>query len=175
MKQEKDQVKQTAAQVWENNWFLIKLCLAASPGYVIFAVLDSVRNQVSIFFEHTYGIGYVLEAAEFHYPFRKVAVFLLILFGGVTLGMVFTSFVWSYMMEKERPKIREKIKLLFYEKAKELDLEGYDNPEYYNQLVLVLGEVDKQIDRCITFLQNTASGIAVFISTGIYFFVKDKA
>lgn len=174
MKREKDQVKQTAAQVWKNNWFLIKLCLAASPAYVIFAVLDSVRNQVSIFFEHTYGIGYVLEAAEFHYPFRKVAAFLLLLASGVTLGMVFTSFVWDYMMEKERPKIREKIKLQFYEKAKELDLECYDNPEYYNQLVLVLAEVDKQIERCITFLKNTASGIAVFISTGIYFFMKDK-
>ena len=85
MKQEKDRVKQSAAQVWKNNWFLIKLCLAASPGYVIFAVLDSVRNQVSIFFEHTYGIGYVLEAAEFHYPFRQVAMFLLILAGCITL------------------------------------------------------------------------------------------
>ena len=175
MKQEKDQVKQTVAQVWKNNWFLISLCLAASPGYVIFAVLDSVRNQVSIFFEHTYGIGYVLEAAEFHYPFRQVAIFLLILAGCITLGMVFTVFVGDYIMEKERPKIREKIKLLFYEKAKELDLECYDNPDYYNQLVLVLAEVDNQIDRCVTFLQNTASGIAVFISTGIYFFMKDKA
>lgn len=175
MKQEKDEVKQTAAQVWKNNWFLISLCLAASPGYVIFAVLDSVRNQVSIFFEHTYGIGYVLEAAEFHYPFRQVAVFLLILAGCITLGMVFTVFVGDYIMEKERPRMREKIKLLFYEKAKELDLECYDNPDYYNQLVLVLAEVDNQIDRCVTFLQNTASGIAVFISTGIYFFMKDKA
>ncbi|MBD5527372.1 MAG: ABC transporter ATP-binding protein [Lachnospiraceae bacterium] len=167
-------MKQTAAQVWKNNWFLIKLCLAASPGYVIFAVLDSVRNQVSIFFEHTYGIGYVLEAAEFHYPFRQVAMFLLILAGCITLGMVFTVFVGDYIMEKERPKMREKIKLLFYEKAKELDLECYDNPDYYNELVLVLAEVDNQIDRCVTFLQNTASGIAVFISTGIYFFMKDK-
>lgn len=175
MKQEKEKVKQSAAQVWKNNWFLIRLCLAASPGYVIFAVLDSVRNQVSIFFEHTYGIGYVLEAAEFHYPFRQVATFLLILAGCISLGMVFTVFVGDYVMEKERPKIREKIKFLFYEKAKELDLERYDNPEYYDQLVLVLAEVDNQIDRCVTFLQNTASGIAVFVSTGIYFFMKDRA
>lgn len=174
MKQEKEQVKQSAAQVWKNNWFLIRFCLAASPGYVIFAVLDSVRNQVSIFFEHTYGIGYVLEAAEFHYPFRQVAMFLLILAGCITLGMVFTVFVGDYVMEKERPKIREKIKFQFYEKARELDLECYDNPEYYDQLVLVLAEVDNQIDRCVTFLQNTASGIAVFISTGIYFFTKDR-
>lgn len=174
MKRKNEQVKQSAAQVWKNNWFLIKLCLAASPGYVIFAVLDSVRNQVSIFFEHTYGIGYVLEAAEFHYPFRQVAMFILILAGCITLGMVFTVFVGDYIMEKERPKMREKIKLRFYEKAKELDLACYDNPEYYDQLVLVLAEVDNQIDRCVIFLQNTASGIAVFVSTGIYFFMKDK-
>ena len=137
-KQENEKVKQSAAQVWDNNRFLIKLCMTASPAYVILAVLESVRNQVSIFFEHTYGIGYVLEAAEFHYPFRKVAMFLLILAGIITLEMAFSAFVWDYLMEKERPKIREKIKLLFYEKAKELDLECYDNPEYYNQLVLVL-------------------------------------
>ena len=174
MNPEKEKIKQPALQVWKNNWFLIKLCLSASPAYVIFAVLDSVRNQVSIFFEHTYGIGYVLEAAEFHYPFRQVATFLLLLAGGVTLGMVFTVVAGNYVQEKERPKIREKIKLQFYEKAKELDLERYDNPEFYNELVLVLSEVDKQIDRCVIFLQNTMSGIAVFITTGIYFFLKDK-
>ncbi len=174
MTPEKEKIKQPVAQVWKNNWFLIKLCLSASPAYVIFAVLDSVRNQVSIFFEHTYGIGYVLEAAEFHYPFRQVATFILILAGCVTLGMVFTVFAGDYIQEKERPKIREKIKLRFYEKAKELDLERYDNPDFYNELVLVLSEVDKQIDRCVTFLQNTMSGIAVFITTGIYFFLKDK-
>lgn len=174
MTPEKEKIKQPVAQVWKNNWFLIKLCLSASPAYVIFAVLDSVRNQISIFFEHTYGIGYVLEAAEFHYPFRQVAAFILTLAGCVTLGMVFTVFAGDYIQEKERPKIREKIKLRFYEKAKELDLERYDNPDFYNELVLVLSEVDKQIDRCVTFLQNTMSGIAVFITTGIYFFLKDK-
>ena len=172
--QEKDQTKQTAAQVWRNNWFLIRLCLTASPAYVIFAVLDAIRNQVSIFFEHTYGIGYVLEAAEFHYPFRQVATFILVLAGCITLGMVFTVFVGDYIMEKERPKVRERVKMLLYEKAKDLDLECYDNPEYYNRMVLAISEVDKQIDRCVTFLQNTAAGITVFISTGIYFLMKDK-
>jgi len=175
VKKGQDRVKQTGVQVWRNNWFLIRLCLAASPSYVIFAVLDSIRSQVSIFFEHTYGIGYVLEAAEFHYPFRRVAAFILILAGCITLGMVFTVFVGDYIKEKEYPKMREKIKLLLYEKAKGLDLECYDNPEYYDRFVLALSEADKQIDRCVTFLQNTASGVTVFVSTGIYFLMKDKA
>ena len=103
MSQKKDETKQSMSRVWKNNWFLIKLCFAASPAYVLFAVLDSIRNQVSIFFEHTYGIGYVLEAAEFHYPFQQVATFILILAGCITLGMVFTVFVGDFILEKERP------------------------------------------------------------------------
>lgn len=161
-------------QVFENNLFLIKLCFSASPLYIITMTLDAARNQISIFFEHTYGIGYVLEAAEFHYPFREVAAFLLILAGCITLGMLFSVIVTDYWAARELPKVRRRVKMALYEKAKELDLKCYDDPDYYNELVLAISEADKQIDRCVTFLQNTASGIAVFVSTGIYFFSKDK-
>lgn len=160
--------------VWRNNWFLMKLMFSASPSFMIFTLMDSIRNQISIFFEHTYGIGYVLEAAEFHYPFRQVAQFILILAGCITLGMVFTVVAGDYIQEKERPKVREKIKMLLYEKTKELDLACYDNPEYYNEMVLAISEVDTQIDRCEAFLRNTASGITVFVSTGIYFLIRDR-
>lgn len=166
--------KQTVKQVFENNLFLIKLCFGASPLYIITMTLDAARNQISIFFEHTYGIGYVLEAAEFHYPFRQVAAFLLILAGCITLGMLFSVIVTDYWAARELPKVRRRVKMALYEKARDLDLKCYDDPDYYNELVLAISEADKQIDRCVTFLQNTASGIAVFVSTGIYFFSKDK-
>lgn len=171
---EKKETSQSVREVFGNNFFLLKLMFLASPSYVIFMALDSIRNQISIFFEHTVGIGYVLEAAEFHYPFKKVAAVILLLAGCITLGMVFTVIAGDYIAEKERPKIREKIKMLLYEKAKELDLECYDNPEFYNEQVLAISEVDKQIDRGIQFIQNTLSGITIFISTGIYFLMKDK-
>lgn len=174
MKKDKSETRQSAATVWRNNWFLLKLMFEASPSFIIFMVLDAIRNQVSIFFEHTYGIGYVLEAAEFHYPFRQVAQFILVLAACITLGMVFTVIAGDYIQEKERPKVREKIKMLLYEKTKELDLACYDNPEYYNEMVLAVSEVDTQIDRCEMFLRNTASGITVFISTGIYFLIRDS-
>ena len=105
----KDETKQSISTVFSNNWFLIKLVFAASPAYVIFPVLDAIRNQVSIFFEHTVGIGYVLEAAEFGYPFRRVALVILILFLCISLGMVFTVWVGDYVKEKNRPKVRERV------------------------------------------------------------------
>ncbi len=165
--------KQPFRQVLSNNLFLIRLCFSASPAFVIFPVLDATRNQISIFFEHTVGIGYVLEAAEFHYPFKKVAAMILLLFACISVGMVFTVWVGDYVRAKEGPKVSRKIKLMLYDKAKELDLECYDNPEYYNEMVLAIAEVDKQIDRCIEFLSNVFAGLATFITTGIYFVKKD--
>lgn len=166
--------KHSVKKVWKNNLFLIRLCYTASPAYVILLTLDAARNQLSIFLEHTFGIGYVLEAAEFHYPFRQVAIFLLGLAAFITAEMLFSSFISDYIAVRELPKVRRKVKMALYEKAKELDLQCYDNPDYYNELVLAISEADKQIDRCITFLQNTAAGICTFVSTGIYFFVKDR-
>lgn len=169
----KDETKQSISTVFSNNWFLIKLVFAASPAYVIFPVLDAIRNQVSIFFEHTVGIGYVLEAAEFGYPFRRVALVILILFLCISLGMVFTVWVGDYVKEKNRPKVRERVKLMLYDKAKDIDLECYDNPKYYDEMVLAISEVDNQIERCVTFLINVCSGMATFITSVIYFLSKD--
>lgn len=167
--------KQSFKKVWYNNWFLLKMCFSASPIFIITVALDQVRNQVSIFFEHTVGIGYVLEAAEFKYPFHKVAAFILILAACITLGMVFTVLAGNLWAAKGLPKVRRKVKMALYEKAKEQDLERYDNPEYYNELVLVITEADRQIDRMIVFLQNTASGISLFITSVIFFAYKDSS
>lgn len=166
--------KQSAKQVFKNNFFILKMCFSASPIYFIFMTLDAVRGQLSIFFEHTYGIGYVLESAEFGYPFRDVARFLLILAAGITLGMIFTVVVGDYLGRKEMPKIRRSVKMKLYEKAKELDLQCYDDPEYYNELVLAVSEVDNQIDRAFGLVREAVAGITVFVSTGIYFLLKDK-
>ena len=166
--------KHSFRQVWENNLFLIRLCYQASPAYVILVTFDVVRNNLSIFLEHTYGIGYVLEAAEFHYPFRKVAVFVLALALFVTAEMIFSAWMANFIAAKYLPKVRQNVRMLFYQKAVSVDLKCYDDPEYYNELVFVLSEADKQIERCITFLQNTFSGIVTLFSTAIYFFCKDR-
>ena len=166
--------KQKASVVLKNNWYLLKLMFKASPAFVIIPALDAIRGQLSIFFEHTVGIGYVLEAAEKGYPFERVATIILILALAITVGMLFTVFSSEYIMEKERPKVKEKIKIMLYEKAAKVDLACYDNPEFYNSQVLALSEVDNQIDKVEGLVINTLSGLSTFISTGIYFILKDK-
>ena len=71
MNSEKEKTKQSVKEVFSNNFFLLKLMFSASPVYILFMAFDAIRGQLSIFFEHVVGIGYVLEAAEFNYPFIK--------------------------------------------------------------------------------------------------------
>ena len=167
-------IKQPLSVVLKNNLYLLKLMIKASPSFVIIPALDAIRGQLSIFFEHTVGIGYVLEAAEKGYPFDRVFLVIMILAVAITLGMLFTVFSGDYIMEKERPKVKEKIKLMLYEKASKVDLACYDDPEFYNSQVLALSEVDKQIDKVEGIIINVLSGLTAFISNGIYFIVKDK-
>lgn len=165
--------KQTIKQVLDNNLFILKLCFSAAPLYVITFILDVVRNQALIFLEHTYGIGYILEAAEYGRPFRDVAVFVIVLFLLIAAGMIFGAFVNQRISLKGLPKIKQKIKFLLYEKAMKLDLECYDNPEYYNDFVLAVSEADKQVDRLFELLNKIFTGLTIFITTGAYFLVKD--
>lgn len=170
----RNQTKQPFKTVFKNNLFMTRLVFKAAPALVIFSTLDAIRNQVSIFFEHTVLIGLVLEAAEYHRPFSEIGPIVLIFAACIMLGMVFTVFVGSYVSGVNRPVVREKVRMLLYEQAKNLDLACYDNPDFYNEQVLSLSEIDKQIDRVIVFLNNTLSGIATFALTGGYFLMKDK-
>ena len=166
--------KQPVSVVLKNNFYLLKLMLKASPAFVIIPAIDAVRGQLSIFFEHTVGIGFVLEAAEKGYPFEQVFWAIIILAAAITLGMVFTVFSGDYIMEKERPMVKEKIKIMLYERAAKVDLACYDDPEFYNSQVLALSEVDNQIDKVEGLVINILSGLTAFISNGIYFILKDK-
>ena len=151
---EKEKIKQPASQVVKNNFFFMKMMFNASPKFVLFPALDAIRGEVSIFIEHVFLIGFVLEAAEFGYSFRRVGSMVVLIAALITLGMVFTVLAGDYMQEKERPKVREKIKMRLYEKARSVDLACYDDPEFYNSQVMSIAEVDKRIDSTMDFIKS---------------------
>ena len=169
-----EKIKQKTSQVIRNNFFFMNMMFKASPKFVLFPALDAIRGEVSIFIEHVFLIGFVLEAAEFNYSFRRVAFMIILIASLITLGMVFTVLAGDYMQEKERPKVREKIKLRLYEKARSVDLSCYDDPDFYNSQVLAISEVDKRIDSTMEFIKSVLSGLTVVILTGSYFLIKDK-
>ncbi|MBO4616091.1 MAG: ABC transporter ATP-binding protein [Lachnospiraceae bacterium] len=157
-----------------NNFFLLKKCYKIAPLYMILIVFDAIRGKVSIFLEHTIGIGIILGAFERGDSFAYVAYFLIMLVLFISLGLLYNVIVQNYVAEKNLPIIHQKIKMELYEKAKDVDLAFYDNPEFYDNYILCMAEVDNQIDRSINMLQNFAGSITMFLSVGGFFLLKDR-
>ncbi len=159
--------------VFNNSKSLLKMCYKANPKYMILLILDSIRNDLVIFLEFTFGLNFVLESAEYRRPFLYVLWYLVCLFVFIVLGMLFNSWLNEKYKLKMLPNIKAKLKKELFMKAKEVDLECYDNPKYYDEFVLVISEADNQIDRMYNLINQIVSSLTAFLLTGIFFVVKD--
>lgn len=64
----------TWRQVLAQQWYLTKFCYKKAPGVMAFHLFESIKLQVSIFFEFTWAVNYVLTVAEEGGDFRKILV-----------------------------------------------------------------------------------------------------
>ena len=166
-------MKLTAGRTMSNTWFMIKIIFQASPLYGIMLILEKMRHNGLIFVEHTVGIGFVLEAAEFGKPFREVVSFMLFMFALLAFSGLYSAVFNSVVAQICMPKIERKLKFLLYGKAGSLDIACYDDPEYYNEFVMAVSEAKNSIDRAVNLIGMLVSGLVIFFSYGTYFLMKD--
>lgn len=165
--------KDSFRKVIADNWYLFKLCFKAAPACIILLIVEHIRNEIVIFMEFTFGLNYVLECAEFGRPFKDAAIFLVCLLSFVVLGLLFNSYLFQKLQMKSTPKIKQAIKELMYKKAREIDLECYDNPEFYNDYVLSVSEAENQVDRMFAVLFSLFTGLTSVILSGAFFIGND--
>lgn len=156
-----------------DNLWILNIFRKASPGYVILYIVEAIRNEIVVFLEFTFGLNFVLECAEYGRPFKTAAVFLCCLLAFVVLGLWFNAFVFQKLQQKAEPKIKQEIKKLLFCKAREIDLECYDDPEFYNDYVLSVSEAENQIGRTFTLLTNLFTGLTSIILSGAFFIGND--
>lgn len=173
MKKDKKQ-KQSIRKILSNNWFIIRLSFSAAPFFMCYMIFEAIKQQGLIFLEHSYGIKYVLEAAEFRKPFSVVVNFLLIVFAAWAVSFLLSGIYQNLVSQKGLPKIEKKLRDMIYAKVKKLDLECYDNPEYYNEFVLSISEAEKSITRTHQILEAIFGGLTTLITSGALFLTTDR-
>ena len=170
MKNKKNKKK---TSVLKNQIFLWKLCFKTCPWYMIYFLYDAFRYQGVIFLEHVLGIRYVLRCAEFHEPFIKALVYIGIILLLNILQIIpdgFFIYGWTY---KCKPKLYRALKEQLFQKASEIDLFCYDDPEYYNNFVLGVSESEASIDRFLNMLNMGMQAFTVLFTTGIFYLTLD--
>ena len=156
-----------------NLFFIFKCCFTATPKYMGYFVYDLMRNQIMVFLEHTLLIRYVLKCVEYHEPFYKAAIAILIVFVLYAIQFIPDGYWIHVISNSEKPKLYRDLRRRLYEKAAEIDLSFYDNPQFYNDFVLVISESDKTMDRFLDLLSISLKGIFIFLTTGIFYLMLD--
>ena len=163
----------SARKLLQNNFYLIKTIFSASPLGVLLYIAEQVRNQILIFFEHTWLIQMVLECVEYKKPLSSavtpiVAVLILILVSS-WLGAVVTQRI----LPKVKLRAQTKMKNMIFEKAKDVDLNQFDDPEYYNDFVMTAEKTGDLIDRAFRILDVVVTSVTVILTTGVYFVIQN--
>ncbi len=162
-------------RVIDNHLFLWKLCFKTCPGYMIYFLYDGFRYQGIIFLEHVLGIRYVLHCAEYQEPFWKALLFIGIILVINMLQIIPDGYFihgWSY---RSKPKLYRALKEKMYEKAAQIDLSCYDDPDYYNDFVLAVAEAESSIDRFLQMCNRIVQAFTILFTTGVFYLMTDAA
>lgn len=159
--------------VMKNHLYMWKLCFQVCPGYMLYNIFDAFRYRFMIFLEHTLGIGYVLHCAEYGEPFYKAFLFVGMVAVLMFILMIFDGYYAHNMHYTCKPKLYRALKEQMFEKAAKLDLNCYDDPEYYNQFVLAVAEAENSIERFLLTLKNAVQSITALVSLGVFYLLVD--
>ncbi len=121
-----------------NIFFFVRLMFSISPflviGELFWGLLMILPNNLIRVIGVKYIIDVVTEDKDLERIFYAIGVIALVLIGSTAISWLFREFYWN----KERERLYYGLNKKLYEKARSLDLESYDNPEFYNSFILTI-------------------------------------
>lgn len=147
-----------------NMLFFIKLLFSVSPllviGEFIWGILLILPERLISVLGVKYVIDVVTSGERLYRIFWVVAVIAGVIICSDTLAWLFREFFWN----TEREKVYYRLNKKLYEKAKSLDLESYDNPEFYNNFILTIESSSDNIQNLLGLVRNYVGNVVSLIT-----------
>ncbi len=124
--------------IFSNIFYFIGLLFRISPLLVIGECLWGVMLRLPTRLVSVIGVKYVIDVIannedKIKIVYAVIAIALVLLLSEI-ICWLFREFFWNVEKEKVSQGLSQKL----YQKAKELDLESYDDPHFYNSFILVI-------------------------------------
>ncbi len=158
----------TWRQVIAQQWYLTKFCFKNAPAFMAFHLFESIKLQVSIFFEFTWTVNYVLAVAEEGGDFRKILWCMGVLMAAIAVSTMTFAIYKHYVFPRGRQTLYQALRMEIYEKAKEIDLSCYDDKDFYENFILATEETDRCLDRFLVFENSIIARSVGIACTTIY-------
>jgi len=150
--------------MFSNIMFFLALMFKLSPGLVIGDILNGIIQMLPTRLISVLGIKYIVdvvaEGADYGRIFNAVLIIAAVLIGGRLLTLIYREFYWN----KEKERLYYRLNSTLYEKAHSLDLENYDNPDFYNNFILTIESSSENIQGLLGLVQRYVGSLASLIA-----------
>jgi len=165
---------QSIKSVISNNWFIFSYVYKTVPLYTFKIIFFAVFFAMLNFFEFTYMIMYMTDCIQYHKPFSYPLTYIVLLFITLCFWLWLSSSFAENWMKVLTIKLNKAMQLDIYSKAVSMDLECYDDPQFYNDFVWAMSESTKRTEEVMKTIGSLIDSITRIISAGVFVIFFDK-
>lgn len=147
-----------------NIFFFVKLLFSISPllviGEFIWGILLILPERLVSVIGVKYIIDVVTEGENLERIFAAVGVIALVIILSKVFSWLFREFFWN----TEKEKVYYGLNKTLYDKARGLDEENYDNPEFYNNFILTIESSSDNIQNLLGLVRNYVGNVISLIT-----------
>lgn len=149
---------------FSNIMYFIALLFRISPTLVIGEFIMGIATTLPTRLVSVIGLKYIIDVVtqgeNLERIFYAVAAIAVLLIGSKAFAWIFQEFFWN--MAKE--KVYYGLNKILYEKARQLDLESYDDPEFYNSFILTIESSSDNITNLLGLVRNYVGNLISFFT-----------
>ena len=162
----------TEHSIFSNIFFFLKIMFKVSPLLVIGECFWGILMTIPTRLISVVGVKYVIDTVEKGGDSRRIIYAVIIIAAVLIVSETINWLFREFFSGIEREKLTKGLNTMFYNKAKSLDLEAYDDPHFYNNFILsiesstgriqwILGMVSRYIGELVSLI--TISSIILTI------------
>ena len=146
-----------------NMLFFVGLMFKASPVLVIGELCWGILTNVPGKLIGVIGVKYIIDVMtsgeRLYRIFGAVGVIAAVVILSRVLSWLFREFVWNAQKERCYFALNKQL----YEKARSLDLESYDNPDFYNDFILTIESSSDNIQNLLGLIRNYFGNVVALV------------
>lgn len=162
-----------ASSVIGNIFYFVRLMFSISPVFVILEMIWGLITRAPGRLIGVLGMKYIIDVVESGENLERiwigVGAIAAVLVVSHLLSWLYTEFYWNIAKEKLSAGLSKKL----YEKAREIDLQEYDNPDFYNDFILNIESSTESIQYLLGNVKAYFTELVLFFTIGAVIFTID--
>ena len=161
------------ASYFKNNAYILRLLWHMKKGRILGELLDIGLGYIRWIFFDIIFIKYLVESMEIGRDFREIMFFLVAVSLVFALPSLFSKWYQHVYKPKADADIFEQVNSMLFQKATQVELECYENTEYYNRFTLAMKDCEQRFTQICTNLCTIFTSLIGSIFSLYYMFSID--